>query len=58
VGELPFETWERVTETKWPGGRRPIVRAFLHLFFIFETPGSAEANLRLQRCLDERMRAM
>ena len=46
--ELPFETYERVTGTKWPGGKSKIVRLFLSLLSITACPGSAEANLQLQ----------
>jgi len=49
--ELPFETYQRITGQKWPGGRSLIVRLLLRLFWISEQPGSAEANLRLQSCL-------
>jgi hypothetical protein len=49
--ELPFQTYERVTEQKWPGGRSRMVRLLLDLFGIHEIPGTAAANLQLQRAL-------
>lgn len=51
--ELPFETYERVTSSKWPGGKSPLVRLLLRLFWIYEEPGTAQANLRLQQCLSK-----
>jgi hypothetical protein len=46
--ELPFQTYERVTGQRWPGGKSKIVRLFLSLLSIREAPGSAKANLELQ----------
>lgn len=46
--ELPFQTYERVTGQRWPGGKSKIVRAFLRAFHIHFAAGSAEANLKLQ----------
>jgi len=49
MNELPFQTFERITDFPWPGGRSAIVIGFLRLFRITEKPGSAEANLMLQK---------
>jgi hypothetical protein len=49
--ELPFETYERLTGFKWPGGKSKTVRMLLKLFRISSKPGSLEANLALQRFL-------
>jgi hypothetical protein len=51
VSEKVYQTWERVTQMKWPGGKHPLVFLFLKLFYVTERPGSAGANLRLQECL-------
>jgi len=47
--ELPFETYERVTGQKWPGGRSKEIVALLRIFRVAHEPGTAEANLELQR---------
>jgi hypothetical protein len=46
--ELPFQTYERVTESLWPGGTNNRIIALLKIFGIDARPGSAEANLALQ----------
>jgi len=46
--ELPFQTYERVTETRWPGGTNERIITLLRIFRITARPGSAEANLALQ----------
>jgi hypothetical protein len=49
--ELPFQTYERITGERWPGGKSPLVRRLLTSFGIGWAPGSAEANVVLQYCL-------
>lgn len=49
--ELPYQTFERVTGQKWPGGRSQEVKALLHIFRIEYPAGSADANISLQACL-------
>ena len=51
MNELPYQTYERLTAQKWPGGKSKMVRLLLHLLAIREEPGTAEANLLLQRGL-------
>jgi hypothetical protein len=46
--ELPFETYERVTGQKWPGGKTKLIRLLLRLLYIDDEPGTAAANLELQ----------
>ena len=54
MSELPpYQTYERITGQKWPGGRSKVIGLFLKLFWINEKPGSKEANLRLQENLIE-----
>jgi hypothetical protein len=50
--ELPFETYERVTGQKWPGGKSSLIRLMLRLAGIYAAPGTAEANLQLQRIIE------
>lgn len=47
--ELPFETYERLMGKDWPGGSASPVLVLLWEFGIEYKPGSAEANLALQR---------
>jgi hypothetical protein len=49
--ELPFQTYQRITQQQWPGGRSPNIVALLNIFGIGYKPGSAEANLQLQYAL-------
>lgn len=51
--ELPFQTYERVFGRKWPGGLSAGIRELLRQYDIQYPPGSAEANLALQRRLQE-----
>lgn len=46
--EVPFQTYERLTQRPWPGGRSGEIIALLYLFGIEAAPGTAEANLALQ----------
>jgi len=50
--ELPFQTYQRVTGKKWTGGASPEVVSKLKEFGITSAPGSAEANLALQKQLE------
>jgi hypothetical protein len=49
--EPPFQTFERMTGEKWPGGKSEVIVTLLKLFRIEDAPGSAAANLRLQSYL-------
>jgi hypothetical protein len=49
--ELPYQTFERVTRLSWRGGVKPEVVVLLNLFRITDTPGTAAANLKLQKAL-------
>jgi hypothetical protein len=49
--ELPFETYERISGHKWPGGRSASIVSLLKKFNVQWKPGSAEANLCLQGIL-------
>lgn len=49
--ELPYQTYERLTGKKWSGGTSQEIVKLLNLYGITATPGSAEANLELQRRL-------
>ena len=51
MNELPFQTYERLTGERWPGGRSDHVVLLLKLFKIKEAPGSNEANQKLQHAL-------
>ncbi|MEM5853848.1 MAG: hypothetical protein QW228_05765 [Candidatus Aenigmatarchaeota archaeon] len=49
--EYPYQTYERITGKKWPGGKSPEIVSLLRAYGITAQPGSAEANLALQRAL-------
>ena len=49
--EKPFESYEKVTGQKWPGGRSIVIIRLLKMFGIKDEPGSAKANLKLQKRL-------
>lgn len=49
--ELPYQTYERITGKKWTGGGSKEVIDLLNQFGITAQPGSAEANLQLQKKL-------
>jgi hypothetical protein len=51
--ELPFQTFERITGLKWPGGRSRIVCVMLRIAGIESKPGSASANKQLQLKLNQ-----
>jgi hypothetical protein len=51
VKELPFETYERMTGRKWPGGKSLEILQCLAYLRIRDKPGSAAANLKLQEHL-------
>lgn len=52
VVELPFQTFERILKSPWPGGKTPMVTNLLKIHGVPNRPGSSEANLNLQRCLN------
>ena len=49
--ELPYQTYERLTGKRWTGGRSKSVQDILSRLGITAVPGSAEANLALQKAL-------
>ena len=49
--ELVHETFKRITGVKWPGGDSEFIINLLVVLDIKETPGSYEANVRLQEFL-------
>lgn len=49
--ELPWQTYERLTGQRWMGGNSADVLKLLNDFGINADPGSAEANIALQRAL-------
>ena len=49
--ELPYQTFERLTGQKWSGGRSSAVQDIMSRLGITAVPGSAEANLALQKAL-------
>lgn len=49
--ELPYQTYERLTGQKWTGGMSPQVLELMNNFGIDAEPGSAEANMMLQKIL-------
>jgi hypothetical protein len=51
MDELPYQTWERVTNTTWPGGKSPLIRMLLLALHIHFPSGTASANVRLQEHL-------
>jgi hypothetical protein len=51
VMELPFQTYERLTDNRWPGGTSPEILTLLRIYGIGWPAGSAEANVVLQYCL-------
>jgi hypothetical protein len=51
VKELPHQTFSRCMGLPWPGGKSKQVDILLRHYRIIHTPGSAEANLSLQRAL-------
>ena len=51
--ETPAQTFERITNFDWPGGKSFRIIILLRVFGITAAPGSAEANLELQRKLEE-----
>lgn len=51
TGELPYQTYERITGQKWPGGTSSAVVGLLKQAGITATPGTASANLALQQYL-------
>lgn len=53
MADLPFQTYKKVTGQDWPGGKSKMVLFLLSVFEIGHEPGSAEANLELQRNLIE-----
>jgi len=46
--ELPFQTYERITHRRWPGGANTEIAKALLIYGIEYKPGTAEANLCLQ----------
>lgn len=53
TSELPYQTYERITGKKWTGGTSPEIVNLLKQANITYTPGTAEANLALQKYLLE-----
>lgn len=49
--ELPYQTYERLTGQRWTGGLSQPVLKLLQDFGIQEEPGTAAANMALQRAL-------
>lgn len=47
--ELPFQTYQRIFGRDWPGGRSDEIVSLLRKYNITDEPGSALANLELQR---------
>lgn len=52
-GELPFETFQRLTGQQWTGGRSSLITDMLNRLGITARPGTAAANLALQKALRE-----
>lgn len=50
-GELPYQTYERLTGQKWTGGRSKSIQDILSRLGITAMPGSPEANMALQKAL-------
>ena len=50
-GELPYQTYEKITGKKWPGGKSPEVVSLLKEAGITFASGTAEANIELQKYL-------
>jgi hypothetical protein len=51
MSETPAQTYTRVTGKPWPGGRTEAIQNILKMLGIRDAPGTAEANLRLQKHL-------
>ena len=49
--ELPYQTFQRLTGERWSGGCSNAITRMLDQFGINARPGSAEANLALQKAL-------
>ena len=49
--ELPYQTFQRLTGERWSGGGSNAITRMLDQFGINARPGSAEANLALQKAL-------
>lgn len=49
--DLPYQTYEKVTGKKWTGGKSSEVTSMYQKYGIKDAPGSAEANLALQKAL-------
>ncbi len=54
--ELPYQTYERMSGRRWTGGASDPIRSFLSKAGITDTPGSATANLKLQKYMLQAMR--
>ena len=50
-GELPYQTYQRITGQSWPGGESPQIASLLKQYGITGKPGSPEANIALQKAL-------
>ena|SRR3990167_6429379 len=49
--ELPYQTYQRITGSNWTGGKSNIIQELLRRYGITSAPGSAQANIALQRAL-------
>ena len=49
--ETPAQTYQRIFGKPWPGGTSPIIVRYLKELGITAKPGSAAANLALQKAL-------
>lgn len=50
-GELPYQTYERMTGHHWSGGGSPEIQEMMSRLGVSGAPGSAGANLALQKAL-------
>ena len=50
-GELPYQTYQRITGKQWTGGFSPEIKSLYNQYGITAPAGSAEANLALQKAL-------
>jgi hypothetical protein len=51
AGELPYQTYERLSGKHWAGGRSSVIQALMQHAGVGQPAGSADANLALQRAL-------
>lgn len=51
ANELPYQTYERITGQKWTGGSSAQVQDAYKQYGVTGTPGSATANLALQKAM-------